>query len=76
MKHIEIDEELYQYLASQTQFIGESASSILRRLLSLPGAQQSPQPIAKGEQVTASFAPTNEEPVVEEAQEEAEIEPT
>ena len=74
MKHIEIDEELYQYLASQTQFIGESASSILRRLLSLPGAQQSPQPIAKGEQVTASFAPTNEEPVVEEVQEEAEIE--
>ncbi len=36
MKHIEIDSELYQYLASQTQFIGESASSILRRLLSLP----------------------------------------
>ncbi|MDT0604492.1 replication initiation negative regulator SeqA [Thalassotalea castellviae] len=36
MKHIEIDEELYQYLASKTQYIGESASSILRRLLSLP----------------------------------------
>jgi len=36
MKHIEIDEELYQFLASNTQFIGESASSILRRLLSLP----------------------------------------
>ena len=36
MKHIEIDEELYQYIASNTQFIGESASSILRRLLSLP----------------------------------------
>lgn len=36
MKHIEIDEELYQFLASQTQYIGESASSIIRRLLSLP----------------------------------------
>ena len=36
MKHIEIDEELYQYLASKTHYIGESASSILRRLLSLP----------------------------------------
>ncbi|MCO4798091.1 MAG: replication initiation negative regulator SeqA [Colwelliaceae bacterium] len=36
MKHIEIDEELYQYLASKTQYIGESASSIIRRLLSLP----------------------------------------
>lgn len=33
MKSIEIDEELYQYIASNTQFIGESASSILRRLL-------------------------------------------
>lgn len=33
MKNIEIDEDLYQYIASNTQFIGESASSILRRLL-------------------------------------------
>ena len=35
MKNIEIDEELYQYIAQNTQFIGESASSILRRLLSI-----------------------------------------
>lgn len=35
MKSIEIDEELYQYIASQTQYIGESASSILRRLLAM-----------------------------------------
>lgn len=34
MKSIEIDEALYQYIASNTQYIGESASSILRRLLS------------------------------------------
>ncbi|MFQ3267614.1 MAG: negative modulator of initiation of replication [Colwellia sp.] len=33
MKNIEIDEELYQYIATNTQFIGESASAILRRLL-------------------------------------------
>lgn len=33
MKTIEIDDELYQYIASQTLHIGESASSILRRLL-------------------------------------------
>lgn len=39
MKHIEIDEELYQHLASKTQYIGESASSIIRRLLSLPVSQ-------------------------------------
>ncbi|MBU2869174.1 replication initiation negative regulator SeqA [Colwellia sp. E2M01] len=33
MKNIEIDEDLYQYIATNTQFIGESASAILRRLL-------------------------------------------
>ena len=36
MKIIEVDEELYQYIAEQTQSIGESASDILRRLLNLP----------------------------------------
>ncbi|WP_386694303.1 replication initiation negative regulator SeqA [Lonepinella sp. MS14435] len=36
MKIIEVDEELYQYIASHTQSIGESASDILRRLLNLP----------------------------------------
>ena len=33
MKTIEVDEELYRYIARQTQHIGESASEILRRLL-------------------------------------------
>ncbi|WP_054672344.1 replication initiation negative regulator SeqA [Parasalinivibrio latis] len=33
MKTIEVDEELYRYIASQTVRIGESASDILRRLL-------------------------------------------
>ncbi|WP_371378823.1 replication initiation negative regulator SeqA [Thalassotalea aquiviva] len=33
MKTIEVDDELYQYIASNTKFIGESASDILRRLL-------------------------------------------
>ncbi|OFS09802.1 replication initiation negative regulator SeqA [Hafnia sp. HMSC23F03] len=33
MKTIEVDEELYRYIASHTQSIGESASDILRRLL-------------------------------------------
>ncbi|STO53627.1 replication initiation regulator SeqA [Canicola haemoglobinophilus] len=36
MKIIEVDEELYQYIASQTKSIGESASDILRRLLNFP----------------------------------------
>ena len=35
MKYIEIDEELYRYIASKTERIGESASDILRRLLHL-----------------------------------------
>ena len=35
MKTIEVDEELYRYIASQTLRIGESASEILRRLLAL-----------------------------------------
>ena len=43
MKNIEIEDELYHYIASRTQSIGESASDILRRLLRLPS---SPQPFA------------------------------
>ncbi|MBY6185045.1 replication initiation negative regulator SeqA [Marinobacter hydrocarbonoclasticus] len=35
MKYIEIDDELYRHIASNTQQIGESASDILRRLLGL-----------------------------------------
>ncbi|WP_116473400.1 replication initiation negative regulator SeqA [Zobellella maritima] len=35
MKTIEVDEELYRYIASNTRHIGESASDILRRLLKL-----------------------------------------
>lgn len=42
MKTIEIDEELYQYIAAQTKHIGEDASSILRRLLNI---NQSPPPV-------------------------------
>lgn len=33
MKTIEIDDDLYRYIAGQTQDIGESASDILRRIL-------------------------------------------
>lgn len=35
MKNIEIDDELYLHIVSNTQSIGESASSILRRLMNL-----------------------------------------
>ena len=43
MKSIEVDEELYRYIASQTQHIGESASDILRRLLMMPESVQHPE---------------------------------
>ena len=40
MKIIEIDDELYSFIAAQTKHIGESASEILRRLL-LPDSTES-----------------------------------
>ncbi len=41
MKTIELDDDLYFYIASQTRHIGESASDILRRLLEQPARQAS-----------------------------------
>ena len=46
MKTIEVDEDLYRYIASQTQHIGESASDILRRLLKAERESQSVAPAA------------------------------
>lgn len=43
MKTIEVDEELYRYIASHTQHIGESASDILRRMLNLTSSQPVPE---------------------------------
>lgn len=50
MKTIEVDEDLYRYIASQTQHIGESASDILRRLLMTDAAET---PVASQPQVMA-----------------------
>jgi len=36
MKNIEVEDDLYRYIASHTEDIGEGASAILRRLLGLP----------------------------------------
>ena len=41
MKTIEVDDELYSYIASHTKHIGESASDILRRMLKFSAAAQS-----------------------------------
>lgn len=42
MKTIDVDEELYRYIASHTQHIGESASDILRRMLNFKPGQPVP----------------------------------
>jgi len=53
MKKIDIDDELYQYIASNTQSIGESASTILRRLLNLSDGTNAPvETTTKTEQET------------------------
>lgn len=57
MKIIEVDEELYQFIASHTQSIGESASDILRRLLNLPTSSVSS--VALGTVSGESVAATN-----------------
>ncbi len=54
MKTIEVDEDLYRYIAGQTLHIGESASDILRRLLDVDNKST---PSAKPEAPTASAAP-------------------
>lgn len=43
MKYIEVDEELYRYIASKTEQIGESASTILRRLLGISALESNRQ---------------------------------
>ena len=65
MKKIDIDDELYQYIASNTQSIGESASTILRRLLNLSDGANAP--------VETTTKTEQEHPVVE-VQEQAEQE--
>ncbi|MFC3394942.1 replication initiation negative regulator SeqA [Brenneria rubrifaciens] len=57
MKTIEVDEELYRYIASHTQHIGESASDILRRMLKFTAGQvvspQAREPIASAKPLSA-----------------------
>ncbi|MEE2001340.1 replication initiation negative regulator SeqA [Alkalimonas sp. MEB108] len=60
MKTIEIDEELYQYIASQTQQIGESASQILRRLLL--GSADAVVPVTEGSSSTLGKTDATEQP--------------
>ncbi|MBW3782836.1 replication initiation negative regulator SeqA [Aeromonas veronii] len=56
MKTIELDDDLYFYIASQTRHIGESASDILRRLLEQPAHQRVPvaEPVAVAQPSTVA----------------------
>ncbi|PSJ90032.1 replication initiation negative regulator SeqA [Aeromonas veronii] len=56
MKTIELDDDLYFYIASQTRHIGESASDILRRLLEQPANQGVPvaEPVAVAQPCTVA----------------------
>ena len=72
MKIIEVDEELYQFIASKTQSIGESASDILRRLLNLSTSSvsstaldfSSPEPVVAPEPVSTPQSAVKNEPVL------------
>ncbi|WP_159653757.1 replication initiation negative regulator SeqA [Vibrio atypicus] len=64
MKTIEVDEDLYRYIASQTQHIGESASDILRRLLmDEQNAQPAPVTAAQPKGIVVSRDAAKEETV-------------
>ncbi|TMP15346.1 replication initiation negative regulator SeqA [Pseudoalteromonas sp. S2893] len=75
MKQIDIDDELYQYIASNTQSIGESASTILRRLLNLNGDDNTP--VAKNNQnnQTATLASLDDTPATKDSQEQEAVTP-
>ncbi|MDC9502381.1 MULTISPECIES: replication initiation negative regulator SeqA [unclassified Pseudoalteromonas] len=75
MKQIDIDDELYQYIASNTQSIGESASTILRRLLNLNGDDNTP--VAKNNQnnQTATQDPLDDTPATNDSQEQEVVTP-
>lgn len=58
MKTIEVDEELYRYIASQTLHIGESASEILRRMLNFTPAMVVPEGVADSANIAVVSAKT------------------
>ncbi|MDE1188384.1 MAG: replication initiation negative regulator SeqA [Pantoea sp.] len=62
MKTIEVDEELYRYIASHTQHIGESASEILRRMLKFTAGQSAPATPVVAQAVAKESQPVRSEP--------------
>ena len=57
MKTIEVDEELYRYIASHTQHIGESASDILRRMLKFSAGQKKTAAVAASDELVSDNTP-------------------
>jgi negative modulator of initiation of replication len=55
MKNIEVEPDLYQFIASQTQHIGENASQILRRLLA-PQMEQAKKNLANAKALDESVS--------------------
>ncbi|MBB1200139.1 replication initiation negative regulator SeqA [Enterobacteriaceae bacterium 89] len=56
MKTIEVDDELYGFIASHTKHIGESASDILRRMLKFSAVSQATASVVKETPVAAPAA--------------------
>ncbi|TMO78119.1 replication initiation negative regulator SeqA [Pseudoalteromonas sp. S3776] len=75
MKQIDIDDELYQYIASNTQSIGESASTILRRLLNLNGTDNTPVANNNQNNQTTTQAPLDDTPANDDSQEQEVVTP-
>jgi len=65
MKNIEIDDELYLHIVSKTQSIGESASSILRRLLNLDASTHQEDSLSNNDLKTAELEEVAEESPVD-----------
>ena len=63
MKTIEVDEELYRYIASNTRHIGESASEILRRLLQIEPGAVSPDSPREPQKAQPKAAPEPKSPL-------------
>ncbi|MFQ6370938.1 replication initiation negative regulator SeqA [Shewanella sp. YIC-542] len=68
MKYIEVDDELYRFIAGKTERIGESASDILRRLLGLASltvhAEDTPETVSHPGMET-SYTPNSLPPITE-----------
>lgn len=70
MKTIEVDDDLYFYIAGQTRYIGESASDILRRLLDVDAPQDANAKQQADESVAeqAAVEPETAQPQPEQAE--------